>query len=176
MILKKNLYLSIGLVLFLYSCKESLPTTYAGCCDIPPFSEKIGTTTMVIPNVFTPDFDGYNDHIIVLANGNVGKISDFIVKDKSNTVVWQSGTKTFNVNENFNWTISEVGNVPEGKLSYTFKVTPPTGSPLQFQGTICKNLSKGVECPSKNTKCSFSTQYSSNGVFDKTIPSGTVCQ
>jgi hypothetical protein len=72
-------------------------------------------------------------------------------------------------------TTQEIGKIPEGKLSYSFKVIPTTGSTLQFQGFICKNTNKDADCPAKNAACKFSTQ-NNNGVFDSGFPSVDPCK
>jgi hypothetical protein len=171
--IKKNVYFLLGFLLFC-SCKDSSSTTYEGCCGTLPLSTTIGNVSVYIPNTFTPNYDLINDDFLILTSGNIGKITDFTLKDKSNNIVWQSGTKTINVNERFITTTQELDKIPEGKLTYNFRVTPTTGGVLQLQGTICKNTNKDTDCLAKNAQCTFSTQ-NNNGVLDKRFPSSEVC-
>jgi hypothetical protein len=174
---KKIMLFNVALMLVFCACQKNVTNTsiYEGCCGNLPLSDKVGTIPIYVPNVFTPNFDLVNDALAVLAGGNIGKISDFIVKDKSGNIVWQSGTKLYNANESIIWTSQEVDKVPEGKLSYSFKVVPTTGATLQFQGFICKNISKDADCPAKNAACVFGTQVS-NGVLDSRIPNLEFCK
>jgi hypothetical protein len=173
--IKKNVYFLLGFLLLFCSCKDSLSTTYSGCCGTPSLSTTIGNVSVFIPNTFTPNYDLHNDNFLILTNGAIGKITDFTLKDKSNNIVWESGAKTINPNENFITTKLELDKIPEGKLNYAFKVTPITGAAVQLQGFICKNTSKDVDCPTKNLQCTFSEQ-NRNGVYDKNIPTGEICQ
>ena len=173
----KTLLLSVALMLMMVSCKkkETVANTYEGCCGNVPLSGQIGNVKFNIANVYTPNGDGYNDMISISAGSDIGKVTDFIVKDKNNVEVFR-GSSTFNgANYNILMTNSENAKIPEGLLNYTFKLTPSTGNATQFQGSICKNTSKGTDCPATNSKCLFSSQ-NDRGTFNRSLPSNEACK
>ena len=176
MAIKKSFYPLLGLFLPLCACKDKVVNTYEGCCGNLPLSAKIGNVSIYVPNVFTPNFDLHNDLLFIGSSGDFGFISDFILKDKSGSVVWQSGTKRAkDGDDGFVLSFQEVDKIPEGKLSYTFKVTPPLGAAVQFQGFICKNTDKDANCPTKDANCIFSSQ-TYDGVLDKQRPANETCK
>jgi hypothetical protein len=173
--IKKSFYLPIGFLLLFCACKDSLSTTYAGCCGESGLISQMGNVTVFVPNTFTPDFDGINDNIVIFTSGAIGTITEFKLKDKANNIVWQSGTTAINPNQGLTITTQELAKIPEGLLPYSFKITPTNGNAFVIQGAICKNTNKDTDCPSKNAKCTFSTQ-NNNGVLDKRFPSSEICE
>jgi hypothetical protein len=172
--LKQILLSCLTMAILMLSCKER--NVYEGCCDNFPLLGKVGNLSFWVSNVFTPNADGINDFIMLSPKGDIGKVTDFILKNQSNNEVWRSrDVKTLATEYEFVMTAAELNNIPEGRLDYQFTVTPPSGSPIIFTGSICKNTSKGADCAGKNVKCQFSNQ-NDNGNFTVQLPSGELCQ
>ena len=170
--MKNTFFLIVALVLGLLSCKKNV-NVYESCCGTQPLMTKVGNVSLYVPNAFTPNYDGINDFIWIFTSGTVGQISDFIIKNNKGVEVWRS-TNPILPNDRF-MTGTEQDKIPEGALTYTFKITQPNGTIVNLQGSVCKNSSKDVDCAGKNKGCFFGDQ-NDNGVLDKTIPNSESCK
>lgn len=67
------------------SCHDTL-TDVDGCCENPPQSATFGNASIVLPNIFTPNGDGVNDHWIIY--GSSAMINEMKIWNCDNVLVF----------------------------------------------------------------------------------------
>lgn len=89
-----------------------------------------------VPNIFTPDGDGFNDLVTVYANKNVVKVNEFIIYDRWGEVVFR-GLDFFPNDENFGWNGRFKGRMADINVySYFAEVEDDFGRVQKHTGTI----------------------------------------
>ncbi len=89
-----------------------------------------------VPNIFTPDGDGFNDLVTVYANKNVVRVNEFIIYDRWGEVVFR-GLDFFPNDENFGWDGRFKGRMADINVySYFAEVEDDFGRVQKHTGTI----------------------------------------
>ena len=89
-----------------------------------------------VPNIFTPDGDGFNDLVTVYANKNVVKVNEFLIYDRWGEVVFR-GLDFFPNNESTGWDGRFKGRMADINVySYFAEVEDDFGRVQKHTGTI----------------------------------------
>src|SRR4030095_2155666 len=162
------------LLLALCSCKKEDTSTLKGCCDMPLINEEFGVTGsahVYVPNVFTPNFDGINDHLMV--NGDsIERIIYFEIRNADNQLVFR--VENIPLDDTLNrWDGKVNGSVQKGLYDVSLEVKADDGTIADFTGKVCNYPcgfgDEGDMVPVAH--CQFPVQVT-DGLFDPTIPPG----
>ena len=87
----KNIYLlALGVWIIIQACgKEEEKPVYFGCCGNPAINEPVGNGHVYIPNIFTPDQDGRNDHLTIFAD-SIQRIIRLEIRNSENMIVFEA--------------------------------------------------------------------------------------
>jgi hypothetical protein len=50
------------------ACRKEEKSIYFGCCGKPAINEQLGNAHVYMPNVFTPNNDGVNEHLTIFGD------------------------------------------------------------------------------------------------------------
>jgi hypothetical protein len=125
---KTIIFTLVFLVVLSFSCrKHKLNNNLCDCADSPS-QYTIDTVSLYIPNVITPNGDGYNDKWIIL---NIDKFPDCSIKLTKGGITKYTSTGY----EDF-WPDKKVS---EGKYNYTIEIGDQT-----IKGSLCVYYKEGL--------------------------------
>jgi len=137
--MKKYLLFTALPILILFSCQKSnLNKDFCACADSPT-SKTIDTTTLTIPNIFTPNGDGVNDFWVIT---NINRFPDCNIKiireGLFNKTVFES-TAYFN-----DW--NGEGKSQKYKFEITIGTTKITGHVCALIGLYKNSVPSDYDC------------------------------
>lgn len=94
-----------------------IATDEAGCTDTASIAIEIGEASLYIPNVFTPNEDGYNDHFTVRYNGSEN--ADLLIVDRYGRALYQADDLS---GEGWDGQDGQDRPVPEGVYFYVLRL------------------------------------------------------
>lgn len=106
-------------------------STDAGCADSITKTVTI-IEGVTIPNVFTPNGDGFNDEFVIISYG-MFRVTELQIFNRWGTLIWE----TDNPQQYWNGTEIKTGlDVPDGTYYYTYKAISATEAEFLSSGTI----------------------------------------
>jgi gliding motility-associated-like protein len=134
----KQLFLSLFLISFLFSCKKEKPynadehITYTHWYKLKSISNDT-LFAVYIPNAFSPNGDGYNEQFGPVVNTySSGLVYSFEVFDKNNTTVFKSS----DINARWDGKANGQGNtLAIDSYTYKFKITDNT-TVYEYTGSV----------------------------------------
>jgi gliding motility-associated-like protein len=111
--------------------------TQGGCDSIAILNLEIKKReTVVIPNVFTPNGDGVNDVLVVLATQGIDRIQRWMIFDRWGALLFE--VRDFSPNQsNLGWDGRYKGQmVSSGVYVYLVEYTEPSGKARRLQGDV----------------------------------------
>lgn len=172
---------SILLLTFLTFCATSKDEDFvpdpaeaiAGCCLTEPVELNIGSGSIYVPTMFTPDGNGINDFFQISADSNILKIDSFVIFDQySGDFIFEVTNITEIVPENgFDGVVADT--VAAAQYFYFLYVTSVDNVTVRVDGAICALPCEeplNIPRPDSLSNCAFPIQYDEiNGVYDENI-------
>lgn len=143
------------------------PNPYDGCCATGSFNGMVDSSFIYIPNMFTPNFDGFNDFFIV--HGSLLRadmVKSLQIFDQEGLMMFEASNIPTNDSQ-FYWSgsINGTDSIYQGLFNYT--VLYDTGiSETEIKGSACSYpCGPGQDqFPTANIEdCQFSTQHDGVG-------------
>lgn len=133
----KNFNFLIVLLLFLSACDKSSISSVPICCANDPIVATIGAGTIAIPNIFTPDFDAFNDRLIVLGDSGIQVVELFEISTTDGQVLFEA--TQFLVNSiDFAWDGQFEGKpFGQGMVNIRVVATSVDGVTESVEGQVC---------------------------------------
>ncbi len=141
----------------IYSCcdKKEIDEVKAVCCADTMFVYQVGTvisldsatfTRVQVPNVFTPNGDGYNETFGIQGQG-VGNPIDFKISDVNGALLWQ----TTSIYDKWLGSKNNLGPVvADDVYYYSLKFFNYKGDLVEHSGELCLRTLKTVESSCSN--------------------------
>jgi hypothetical protein len=180
-------YVLLGLMTFFYlginsiSAQPATPNPYEGCCGLEPVVFTVGVGSVYVPNVITPNDDGFNDIFCPFPNEKIAAVTGFqILGAASLEVIYQSQdfTITYPSNEievqRSYWDCKTIDGQPhKGPFKYRMTVQDVTGVITVIEGMACSVVCDTDAMMLKdNPNCHYSSQRTiDSGNFDGSFPS-----
>ncbi len=159
----KNILFAIVMLTIFSNCNK---TNINKCCSGAPQAVYIDSSYIAMPDIFTPNGDGINDHLIVFSK-NIVSIELTITK-RFGKVVFSSTDMYSYWDGKFNGKDQR-----EKSYSYTLEATTTSGNTISLSGDIAvirDNCAKG-----NFQDCFFGTQFNNlTNSFDRNLPSNEI--
>jgi len=141
------------------SCHDEANPSLAGCCEYPVINDSLGNTRVYIPNIFTPNGDGVNDHLYVIGD-SIEMIRNFEIRDRKENIVF----KVNNVPPNDytkGWDGMVDGVVIKGLYDISVSIEATDGSIGNYKGKVCNYPCDQIEEEEKIAMkdCHFEVEY-----------------
>lgn len=161
-------------LLFSISCQDSPPliSKVRNCCETVAIQAQVGSGNVYVPNIFTPDNDGFNDRLTVLASSEITQISKMEIK-KGSRVIFSANNFIPNSPEGA-WDGKKDDEIVKGVFSVEIEVADDTGNIQTFTGEVCSFPCNGNSEKDKRfstINCAFGTQHNGVGGADFNLPS-----
>lgn len=149
--MKKLTLLFLLLLLIFYSCKKK--KLEKNCCSDPEIEEHFNGGYLVMPNIFTPNGDGQNDHLRIFAKG----ITKFSIVIKNNGF----GKLFESTDYNDTWDGKyKGGKFVEGIFKYEIEAETINGEKIKKEGKICCIINQTEDtCLQNAMECVFGNQW-----------------
>lgn len=168
--IKFGIIVFITCIISMISCKEDKPN-FSNCCCTAPLQASLDTGRIFIPNVFTPNNDGYNDILTVFASDGIKEVNSFIIKKTNGDVVFEA--ENFSPNDSSEgWgRISFEDEFVAGFFEYEVTVTSVLDQTATFTGNVCSYMCNDEGFPTSVLgDCGFGTQHDGLGNWDTNAP------
>lgn len=124
-------------------------TSTTGCCGIQSVTWAYGQKQLFIPNVFTPNGDGFNDYFLPFINDRSLLVRDFtILTAQGNSVLFNKPSIDYSTllsKAQYGWNgRRKDGTCYQGLFKYRLQVETVAGTLESVEGTACSML-----CPPK---------------------------
>jgi hypothetical protein len=84
--------------------KSGLPKIYQGCCGTKPVEFTFGSTTVYVPNIFTPNGDKLNDLFMPYISDDIVEVQGYsIMSANGDTLIFNRPSFSYNDIENYAW-------------------------------------------------------------------------
>ncbi len=146
-----------------------------GCCITEPVQLNIGSGSIYVPTMFTPDGNGINDVFQVSADSNILKIDTFTIFNQfTGDILFEETEMTEITPENgFDGIVADT--VAATQYLYYLVVTSVDNVTMRVNGSICSLPCEeplNVPRPDRIDDCAFPIQYDIvNGIYDENIDS-----
>ncbi len=147
----------------------------SNCCFTEPVELNVGSGSIYVPTIFTPDGNGINDFFQISADSNILRIDTFFVFSQvSGNLVFNKTNITEIIPENgFDGTVADT--VAATQYSYTLIVTSEDNVRVEVNGEVCALPCEeplNVPRPDSLGNCAFPIQYDIINGYDENIDSG----
>lgn len=155
-------------------CEPILVNPYENCCGVEPLEAVLGTGEIFVPNIFTPNADGFNDIFYPFTNDDISSILSFVIKDDAGQEIFQKLNLQAgpfpNVSNGWDGTDGQ-GNLLFGLFDYEITFSNIDNQEATYTGKVCSIKCGENVVPSENaTNCGFPTQHNGQGNLDPNLP------
>jgi|GEM_PF-5529628 len=128
-------FFCLQICFILISCHDT-QTVIKGCCDDPPASAQVGTGWVWVPNVFTPNGDGWHDWMAVYTD-SMKQIINIEIRNEDKVVVFTKKNIPLHDFGNWIWDGKINGRVEQALYSFTLQVQAIDHTIKTIEGHIC---------------------------------------
>jgi len=153
--MKKLFFVPILLIFICFSCKKR--NIQQNCCKANYIYEKVDSSGLCVPNIFTPNGDNIND-ILVVRCLNISSIHvmihdkiEFFDLDKDKIIFESTGM-------NNNWDGKYNGKIKEGHYKITIDAVTTNGKNIHAESEVAIIINPSKYCLKHLTNCVFGDQ------------------
>jgi len=166
----KYLFITVSICLFFIACGMDPKPALSGCCSNPAIDVSFGNGSIYIPNIFTPNGDGFNDYFMVLGD-SIQLIHSLEIRNRDDMMVFEKHDFLPNLYAS-SWDGTTEGVVQKGIYTFDLNVEAEDGTIKQIQGKVCNYPCGDLMLDEliSGQGCQFPSQVDPHGYFCPTCP------